>query len=211
MQTQNATQHPIYAKARAGAYITVTDLAALIRSALKRAFPATKFSVRSSSYSGGSSVSVKWTDGPTAKDVDVILNQYETRGFDGMIDLAHSYDLWIYPDGSAHVAHGEGTTGSGGTVSEVIESARSGDAVLLSNVSSSFISGSRSISADLIRKGIEAVKAKNWVDLDGFDWSRVQIIEDSEFHSAHLNSTGQRLNGEWLENEIYRRAREITA
>lgn len=57
-----------------------------IRTELKRAFPGIKFSVRSSSYSGGNSIDVSWTDGPTAQQVESITNKYEGGSFDGMTD-----------------------------------------------------------------------------------------------------------------------------
>jgi hypothetical protein len=66
--------------------ISLTDTAKMIRAALKQAFPNTKFSVRSSSYSGGCSIDAHWTDGPTSKQVKRILDRFEGAGFDGMTD-----------------------------------------------------------------------------------------------------------------------------
>lgn len=40
-----------------------------VRKVLKAKYPKTKFSVRSKSYAGGSSVDVSWTDGPTEGQV----------------------------------------------------------------------------------------------------------------------------------------------
>lgn len=60
------------------AYESVTDTAKKIRVALKAAFPHVKFSVRSDSYSMGSSVNVKWTDGPTEGQVEKIACQHES-------------------------------------------------------------------------------------------------------------------------------------
>lgn len=68
-------------------YISVTDTAKLLREALKKAFPAVKFSVRSDKYAGGASIDVYWTDGPTAEEVEAIAKQYEGADFDGMQDL----------------------------------------------------------------------------------------------------------------------------
>lgn len=67
-------------------YLSVTDTAKLIRQALKEAFPGVKFSVRSDSYSGGASIRIKWTDGPNAKQVDAIAQQFAGGYFDGMTD-----------------------------------------------------------------------------------------------------------------------------
>ena len=68
-------------------YISCVDTAKLLRKALKAEFPATRFSVRSSSYSGGASIRVEWTDGPTTKRVDRVAKQFAGASFDGMIDL----------------------------------------------------------------------------------------------------------------------------
>ena len=58
-------------------YLTCAETAKLIRQALKEAFPGVKFSVRSSTYGGGASITVGWTDGPTSDQVDGILNVFE--------------------------------------------------------------------------------------------------------------------------------------
>ena len=66
-----------------------------IRTELKRTFPGVKFSVRSESYSGGCSINIDWTDGPTGKQVEEIANKYQYGYFDGMEDLYHySRDPW---------------------------------------------------------------------------------------------------------------------
>lgn len=68
-------------------YISTTDTAKLIRQALAAAFPGMKFSVKSKSYSGGSSISISWIDGPTSKEVEAVAGNFEGASFDGMIDL----------------------------------------------------------------------------------------------------------------------------
>jgi len=68
-------------------YVSVAETAKLVRAALKAAFPGITFSVRSKSYSMGASISVRWTDGPTEKDVERITGEYRGATFDGMIDL----------------------------------------------------------------------------------------------------------------------------
>lgn len=68
-------------------YITAKDTAKLLRAALKEAFPGTKFSVRTDATR---TLTVAWTDGPAAKDVDQIALQYEGEGFDGMADMRYS-------------------------------------------------------------------------------------------------------------------------
>src|SRR5712664_1297342 len=56
---------------------SVAAAAAEIRAGLKKAFPGVKFSVRSDNYSMGSSINVKWVDGPTPKAVEKIAHAHE--------------------------------------------------------------------------------------------------------------------------------------
>lgn len=97
-------------------YIDTVEVAKMIRADLKRRWPTVKFSVRSSRYSGGSSIDVAWTDGPPSRVVDPIIRAYGGSGFDGMIDLKYSYSHWLLPDGSVKVAGTGGTGGSMGSV-----------------------------------------------------------------------------------------------
>lgn len=62
-----------------------------IRRELKKRFPKVKFKVTSESFSMGNSVDVKWTDGPTAKEVEAITNRHTAGTFDGMTDC-YEYD-----------------------------------------------------------------------------------------------------------------------
>ena len=68
-------------------YISCTETAKLIRKDLKNAFPNTKFSINSMSYSGGASVSIDWIDGAGVDEVEKIINKYKGASFDGMQDL----------------------------------------------------------------------------------------------------------------------------
>lgn len=93
-------------------YVPVTEVAKLVRKALKARFPATRFSVRSDSYAGGASIRVGWVDGPTETEVREVTQAYAGAGFDGMIDLKVYAEHWLHPDGTVTLAHREGTTGS---------------------------------------------------------------------------------------------------
>lgn len=62
----------------------------MIREALKQGFPMTKFSVRMSKSTYDWNISVRWTDGPTQKQVKPILDRFESKGFDGMTDCSYS-------------------------------------------------------------------------------------------------------------------------
>lgn len=113
------------AEVRAGndkAYLQTFETAILVRDALARRWPEVKFSVKSDSYSGGSSVDVHWneTPGVDSKEVDALCDRYEGAGFDGMIDLKYHVTSWLSPEGEMTLAHTGGTAGSMGSVSEAI-------------------------------------------------------------------------------------------
>ena len=57
--------------------LDVAAAAKLLRGKLAAAFPATKFSVRSSRFSMGESIDVSWTDGPSEKRVKAITNAFK--------------------------------------------------------------------------------------------------------------------------------------
>lgn len=129
--------HPVYEVARANrdgdgvAWIRTKDLSALIRSALAKSFPGVKFSVRSHCYSGGSSINVRWTDGPTCKSVEAVADPFAMGGFDGMIDLKFPVGLWLAPDGSVSLAENRGTIGSMGMVADARGDAHDPRAILI--------------------------------------------------------------------------------
>jgi hypothetical protein len=89
-----------------GEYKGAAFAAANLRKELKLAFPGIKFSVRSDSFSGGDSIDVAWTDGPTTKEVDRIANKYSAGSFDGMEDL-YNYEstAWTTVFGDAKYVH----------------------------------------------------------------------------------------------------------
>lgn len=63
------------------------EAAAAIRKELKEIFPNVKFSVKSEGYSMGDSVHVNYTDGPTEKEVNEIIDKYQYGHFNGMEDI----------------------------------------------------------------------------------------------------------------------------
>lgn len=67
-------------------YLTCAETAKMVRQALKEAFPDVKFSVKSKTYSGGASITVRYMDGPNAAQVEAIAQVFEGAYFDGMID-----------------------------------------------------------------------------------------------------------------------------
>lgn len=65
------------------------ETAVFIRAALKAAFPSVKFSVKIHLYSMGSSIYVRWTDGPTLPEVDRVVDAFTSKTFDGSDDSTH--------------------------------------------------------------------------------------------------------------------------
>jgi hypothetical protein len=76
-------------------YLTCAETAALLRADLKRAFPGIKFRVRSSTYSGGSSIDVRWVDGPRRVVVEQVAKRYAGGSFDGMTDSMSYHPIEI--------------------------------------------------------------------------------------------------------------------
>lgn len=88
---------------------SVNEVSAMAKAILKKAFPKTQFSVRGKKYSGGSSITAYWTDGPTSKQVEKLIGHLEGASFDGMTDMK-SYnkpDQAITKDGTViHITYG---------------------------------------------------------------------------------------------------------
>lgn len=63
------------------------ECATAIREELKAAFPGVKFTVKSSNFAGGDSVSIHWEDGPTSREVEAITGKYQKGDFNGMEDI----------------------------------------------------------------------------------------------------------------------------
>lgn len=162
--------NPIYAAALASwsarpgsaVYVSTTDTAKLIRAVLKATFPNTRFSVRSDKYAGGSSIRVRWTDGPTAKLVDAYLRPYAGAGFDGMIDMKYHSTAWLYPDGFASFAGTGGTEGSRGTV-PAATGEPAADGAIPVRFSADYVFTNRDYSADALERVLLAYAAK-WDD-----------------------------------------------
>lgn len=82
-------------------YISAPDTAKIIRRILKESFPGIKFSVRSKVYSGGASINVNWTDGPTREQVGMLVGKFEGATFDGMTD----YKDYVYREINGEEVH----------------------------------------------------------------------------------------------------------
>jgi hypothetical protein len=71
-------------------YLSCAETAKLVRAALKESFPGVKFSVKSSVYSGGASINVNYTNGPSYEQVKAVVGVFEGAYFDGMTDYKGS-------------------------------------------------------------------------------------------------------------------------
>jgi len=74
-----------------------------VRRLLGDTFPGVKFRATSESYSGGSSIDVRWIDGPTSEEVKKLSDMFQQCDFDGMQDL-ETYRASVFPKvfGGAH-------------------------------------------------------------------------------------------------------------
>jgi hypothetical protein len=139
---------------RGVARLAAKDVAVLIRSALKTAFPSVKFSVRSHS----NSMTVSWTDGPRRSVVEQILCQFSFGGFDGSIDMAYSSRNWLLPSGAMAPAESRGTCDSRGYVKGYATDCPEPGAILVDS-SVKYMSTNREMSqeyeAELRRRTVE--------------------------------------------------------
>ena len=89
-------------KTNAVVRLSPAETAKEMRAALKAAFPGVKFSVRTSTYSGGSSINVSYFRGPSSKSVERIADRFQGRDFDGMTDSStyRKPTLLCGPDGA---------------------------------------------------------------------------------------------------------------
>ena len=71
-------------------YLSCAETAKLVRATFKESFPNVKFSVKSSTYSGGASININYKDGPTYDQVKAVVGMFEGSYFDGMTDYKGS-------------------------------------------------------------------------------------------------------------------------
>ena len=71
-------------------YINKKDTAALIRKALKEAFPDMKFSVVSGGSNTCSVLAIRWEDGANEAQVSAVINRFKGVSFDGMTDSTNT-------------------------------------------------------------------------------------------------------------------------
>lgn len=67
-----------------------------LKTHLGRRYRGVKFSVTSSTFTGGDAINISWTDGPLTADVKTIAGKYEEGSFNGMDDR-YTYNGSIFP------------------------------------------------------------------------------------------------------------------
>lgn len=77
-------------------WLAPKDVAKVARRELKKAFKGTKFTVRTDLYAGGSSIRVRWSDGPTVDEVNEIVGWMHGGNFDGMTDSMSYHDSVLF-------------------------------------------------------------------------------------------------------------------
>lgn len=77
-------------------YMDATETAKVVRRELRVNFKGIKFYVRTSKYAGGSSVRVRWVDGPTTDEVNKIVGFMHGGSFDGMTDSMSYHDSDLF-------------------------------------------------------------------------------------------------------------------
>lgn len=187
------------------------EVAKMVRRKLAEQFPSVKFSVRSSQFAGGSSIDVKWTDGPTTKAVDAIVMPYKSTGFDGSIDMTYGlWDKWLMPDGySIVMASSEGTRGSGG-YTEGFETPKPHPQAERVTFHSGYMSTARNYSLATLQTILNQLKAEqpNNTELQAIQATANQYGTPeltNETNTAH----SVRLYDEWLDTIIHRRFGEL--
>lgn len=170
--------------------IDQNECAVMIRKALKQAFPKTKFSVRGKSFSMGHSITARWTDGPTQKQVKPILDRFVSSGFDGMTDCSYSC--------GERTVNGERVTVNGGHVNAYREVSRGVRAMIVAKLAAEC--------------GIEGVTlSEQYGDIDNGD-CRVPFVWHSHWLSADYMTMNDFLakkhvlvsgRGEWFARLVY--------
>lgn len=167
-------------------YFTTAETAVLIRVQLAKKFPGIKFSVRSSEYAGGSSIDVAYAFGPSCKEVEAVVNGFESRGFDGSIDLSYYKASWLLPDGSAQLAQTEGSEGSRGQHEAVDTDAPHPGAVLV-HFGASYVHVSRRFSEAFYDQVGRDLCALQRVEYNGA-WTRGLLGQnDTQDLQVHVN------------------------
>lgn len=179
-------------------HIGLSETSALIRRRLKAAFPRVIFSVRSKRYSGGSSITVTWDDGPVDAAVQAIVGQYQGGRFDASIDLAYHVTHWLLPNGTTEIATDPGSADQRGTARREANWMPHPDAKLV-QFSVRHVFTTRRLSADLLRRCRDRLAERDVL-------FREVTITDGTFPVLSLHNAAAPCRPAWQE-DIYAAAR----
>lgn len=173
--------------------LSCAETAKLVRADLKREFPGTKFSVRSHTYSGGASIDVGWTDGPTSPAVDKILKAYSGARFDGMTDLKYHADHWLCPTHGPRTANIYGNSYDSETVgvgvgNGPVDSRCCAEAEQVS-FGADYVFGQRTLSPEFKLRIAAELKRRFGIDYDTTSY-RNSYDDDREFHRLANETEG---------------------
>ncbi len=151
----------------------------MLRKDLAKSFPGTKFSV---TKSPGGSIRVKWTDGPTTKQVEKVSGVYEGKGFDGSIDMSYHYKHYVL-DGRLHCAGTTGTEGSMGYVPNQVVTLPPGAEEV--SVCNSYVMEDRTFSKSAILAAIAAMEGI----INPEDWKiETHVWDGKESYSVEFSA-----------------------
>lgn len=161
-------------------WIDTAETAKIIRYELSIAFPGHKFSVRIDRYSGGSSIDVNWTDGPTESAVNKVIGYLESKGFDGMIDLSYYHNHYLTRTGLVYGGT-PGTVGSAGS-DPAIHVDQPPDSIKVS-LGGSYLFTNRHYSPELTAQIIKDYNDDNpGIDITPEQWDQGRVYDRSHYH-----------------------------
>ncbi len=181
-------------------YITCAETAKLVRLALVKNFPSYKFSVRSKTYSGGASIDVSWTDGPTTEAVDKIVGVFEGARFDPMCDLKYGAEHYLASDGTAQIRR---TYGHSYDTDQITPPPPNTEIV---EFGSDYVHTNRHLSVAFLHQAAVTVCGRYGLD------PLPEIVQSG--NSAYIGVDMRRIggmSGRFLQDEIYRETRIMTA
>jgi len=167
-------------------WIAVTEVAKMIRAALKAEYPGTKFSVRKDHRA----IDIAWTDGPSLDAIESLGRMYNGASFDSMIDLESSIIRYRMPSGELIVAH-DGKVPEGAVAK-----------VMFSN---SYVFARRAISEEFGQK-LAAKTSEYW----GVTIEIASTWADGTVNGYKLTA-GTLPQGLWADNAVYMLSRETAA
>lgn len=157
-------------------YLSAAETARLVRTELRTAFPGVRFTVRSSSYSGGGSINVGWTDGPATADVRAIIDPFAGAGFDGMTDLKYPRTAYVL-DGKVIGSRSPGSWGSINGWDSATEPDFPAGARAVS-FGASFVFANRRVSPDVHAAALATIRSWGY-DVDASGWCRTGYPGDT--------------------------------